>query len=536
MALDLDKEGVFDSSEPVKEAAVIAELGHLSNGEDHELTIRQALKTQTASVMWALFAAWTILLAAYDSSAAGLYLSIPKFREDFGNPYEGDYVLPASWQSAFAAAPVATAIIGALTSAAISDVIGRKYTVMGSLVISYAAISLEMVATTDAQFFGAEFMNGFSVGTLGTVCVTYIGEVAPLPLRGVLNCITGMAYTIAPFFTSIILQFVGTLDTRWAYRSLFVSQYGFAFVSTVFVIFMPESPWWLVQKEQDERALQSLRKLGHKNGDETKRLAYIKLTLEEVKKETEGVTYFECFRKSNLRRTIIAIAPLSIQALSGVSWMAGYSTYYMELAGYSTYESFTLTVIINVVSIIGNVMSWFLIDRFGRRDLQFWGLFGLTAMLLIAGGLATQTKNTSMIKGVVALIMLYNWWYGVTIGSTAYVLLCEVATSRLRGKTIAIGFGVQNAIYLMWSFVLPYMFNPDEANMGAKVAFVFGGLCVICLVYLYFCQPETTGRSYEELDELFMKRVPARKFKDYITDAEKFSQAATVAQNEELKK
>jgi len=43
---------------------------------------------------------------------------------------------------------------------------------------------------------------------------------------------------------------------------------------------------------------------------------------------------------------------------------------------------------------------------------------------------------------------------------------------------------------------------------------------VLCFIYLYFYQVETAGRSYEELDELFIKKVPAKKFKSYVTDAE----------------
>jgi len=67
----------------------------------------------------------------------------------------------------------------------------------------------------------------------------------------------------------------------------------------------------------------------------------------------------------------------------------------------------------------------------------------------------------------------------------------------------------------MWGFVLPYLFNPDKANLGAKVTFIFGGLSVLCLIYLWLCQPETTGLSYDQLDWLFMNRVPTRKFKLY---------------------
>jgi hypothetical protein len=145
-------------------------------------------------------------------------------------------------------------------------------------------------------------------------------------------------------------------------------------------------------------------------------------------------------------------------------------------------------------------------------------------------------------------MIVYGWFYNITIGSTAYTLLTEVATSRLRVKTISIGIACQSAWYTMWSFTLPYLFNPDKANLGAKVhltlitsyyfcptamlthstqvAFIFGGLSVLCCIYLWFYQPETAGRTYEELDELFMKRIPARKFKGYVTEAESKGQEA----------
>jgi MFS transporter, SP family, general alpha glucoside:H+ symporter len=52
-------------------------------------------------------------------------------------------------------------------------------------------------------------------------------------------------------------------------------------------------------------------------------------------------------------------------------------------------------------------------------------------------------------------------------------------------------------------------------------------MAVLCLIYIYFYQPETTGRSYEELDELYIKKVPAREFKAFVTDAEKQGQEAS---------
>jgi hypothetical protein len=79
------------------------------------------------------------------------------------------------------------------------------------------------------------------------------------------------------------------------------------------------------------------------------------------------------------------------------------------------------------------------------------------------------------LKGAISMILIYCFWYNVTIGATAYTILCETSTSRLRIKTIAIGFALQNALNTMWSFVLPYLFNPDQLNLGGKLGFIFGG-------------------------------------------------------------
>lgn len=285
------------------------------------------------------------------------------------------------------------------------------------------------------------------------------------------------------------------------------------------------SPWWLASKGRTEKALKNLRKLGHSGDEGFKKLALIELTLAQARQETEGVTYLECFRKSNLRRTIISIMPYNIQTFSGISFVAGYFTYYLQLAGYSTSMSYRLQIAQPVVSIVGNIMAALLTDKVGRRNLTVYGFMFLTCLLLITGGLGTGTSQ-AMIEGTVAFILLFSWCYNLSIGSTAFSLLCEVSTARLRVKTIAIGYATQAALNVMWQFTIPYMFNPDKGNLGAKISFVFGGLSLVSIFYLWFFQPETSGRSYQELDEMFAKGVPARKFKTYRTDVQMINETA----------
>ncbi|KAI9155738.1 Alpha-glucosides permease MPH3 [Paramyrothecium foliicola] len=490
-------------------------LAQIGNQDEHAIGKRESARRYPKACFWALFAVWYVLLVSFENQASGNILGIPRFREDFGHLYNGKWTLYANWQSAFSGAPMASAIFGCLGGGYLADKFGRKPVLIGALIVSYAAITMEFVATTNEVFFGGKFLNGFGTGCIATVCVSYIGEVAPLAFRGIFTCLVGFSYTLGPLVSALIVNYTGTLHDRWAYRAVFCAQYGFAAVVTVPIAFMPESPWWLVSKSRPDAALRSLGKLGYTGDDGQKRLSVIQQTLEKIRAETEGVTYLECFRSTNRRRTFISIAPKCMQAFSGITFASSYATYYMQLAGYSTEMSFKLQIVQQVVSMIGSVMSWYLVDHMGRRNLTFYGLLSLTVILLVMGGCATATDNQAAIQTTVAFIMLYCWMYNVSIGAVAFTVLAEVSTSRLRAKTVGIGLAVVNGLNCFWSFVLPYLFNPDKANLGAKVAFIFGGLSVLCLIYLWFELPETAGRTYEELDEMFVKGIPARHFKQY---------------------
>ena len=418
-----------------------------------------------------------------------------------------------------------------------SDLFGRKWLIACGLVVTYASVTVEVVATTMPVFFAGKTANGIALGIYASVAVTYISEVndptgigsvdkililtisqiAPHPLRGVMTALVALAFVFGPFIVTLIVNGTGTESSRWAYRAVFCAQYGVAFFSTIAWPFMPESPWWLMSKNRVEDAVKTFRRFGKSEIHARNQVALIQRTLDESRRETAGASYLECFRRSNLRRTIISIAPLSIQAFCGITWVINYTAYYLQLAGYSAHQSFQIQIAQVVVCMIGNIHSWFLIDRFGRRPVTIYGLAALTTMLLLTGGLAT-VRTHSCTVGTVALLVLYCWVYNLTIGATAYALVGETSTPRLRAKTVAIGLTLQNGLYLMWAFVLPYLFNPDKANLGARVTFIFGGLSVLSLVYLWFYQPETANRSFQELDEMFVKKVPARKFKGYQTE------------------
>ncbi|OQU98578.1 hypothetical protein CLAIMM_04341 isoform 1 [Cladophialophora immunda] len=406
------------------------------------------------AVIWCLYMLWCILANNYAKTAGQSVLGIPQFRKDFGSAYGGNYVLSAKWQSAYYGAPQAAAVMGALSAAWIADKVGRRLALGFVFAVRLTSVTLEFIATTNYIFFAGRFLGGFSTGGTNSLCMAYIGEITPLPLRGVLTAAVPISLITGALSSALVVNFTGNQSTRWAYRIAFVSGYGFMGIAAAVLPFMPESPWYLVSHGKDKKAMKALKRIGYStDADAQLKMAEIKRVLAKTKEETSGATYMECFRRSNLRRTIIAAMPLTIQTFSGVAFVGSYTTYYQQLAGYSTAASFHLFIVQQVLSGAGNICSWFLVDRVGRRPLTIWGMVMLTLILLITGGLAVSGTPPA-IKGTIALLQLFSFVYNATIGATAFTILTEIPTARLRAKTASISVGLQSALFVshnIWS-------------------------------------------------------------------------------------
>jgi SP family general alpha glucoside:H+ symporter-like MFS transporter len=131
-------------------------------------------------------------------------------------------------------------VVACLVTGQIADWIGRRYTLLIALIISFIAIAIEFIATTNPVFFAGKLIQGLSIGIIATMMVGYVGEIAPLKLRGILTCFLGVSYGIGPLVAFIIIKYTGGVETRWAYRTIFCSQWGFATVATVAWPWMPE--------------------------------------------------------------------------------------------------------------------------------------------------------------------------------------------------------------------------------------------------------------------------------------------------------
>ena len=115
-------------------------------------------------------------------------------------------------------------------------------------------------------------------------------------------------------------------------------------------------------------------------------------------------------------------------------------------------------------------------------------------------------------------LLVWNFTFDWSVGPVAYAIFCEVSATRVRSKTIAVATAIQAIVGIIMTVAIPYLINPDEANLRGKLGFFFGGLSLPCLVWCYFRVPEMKDRTYEELDLMFERNVPTRQFKTYVVE------------------
>lgn len=104
--------------------------------------------------------------------------------------------------------------------------------------------------------------------------------------------------------------------------------------------------------------------------------------------------------------------------------------------------------------------------------------------------------------------------------SMGYPIAAEISSYRLRAKTLSVGVITQTVTAWLTQFIVPYIYNVDSGNLGARTGFVFAGLSVLLIIGTWYIVPETTGLTMEEIDKAYMDKVPVRAFQTRIGSGE----------------
>ncbi|KAI9568717.1 maltose permease, partial [Boletus coccyginus] len=485
---------------------------------EHALTPLQAMRTYWRAFLWCMFMCIGALLWGYDAQVSGGLLGVPQFRADFGYVLDGQPILPASWQSAFNSVSSIGGMFGGLSLGWFSDRFGRRGAVAFACGVSTVAVLIQFLTPKHGNWvlLVGKLINGFALGMFVSCAGSYCAEVSPLALRGVTTATVSLWITReSSFMSNVVIRGTGNRTDVYAYRLPFALQWIFPFILLIGLPFAPESPWWLVRQRRHEDAEKVLIHLGGPTIDAKRQRQQIQETIELENSYAATSTYVDCFRGENLKRTTVAMMVFVLQQGAGVIFVLGYSTYFFELAGFATSNAFDLGVGVTAIGIVGNLMTFYTVNRLGRRFIFNWGMVACTVILLLIGFIWIWNANPKAKWAVSAFTIIYNFVFATSIGPLGYVLFAEVSSSKLRSKTIGIGILTNALCGMIANIVTPYLVNPDEANLGGYVGFIFGGLAFSGTVWAYFFIPETRGRTVHELDLLYEKRVPARHFASY---------------------
>ncbi|CZR59493.1 probable maltose permease [Phialocephala subalpina] len=446
---------------------------------EHQMTFFEAVKLYPGAVGWSIFSLG-IIMTAFDPQLLGNLYATPAFQKDFGYLFEGDYIISAAWQ----------------TGLGMGNPIGQC-TFAACVVLTAGCIFIQFFARSLNVLLAGELLGGLILGCYATIAPAYASEVCLIALRGVLTAFINLCFVMGQLIANGVIAGTSQLDTHWAYSTPFAAQWFWPLVILIGMPFAPESPWWLVRKGRIDDAEKSLKKLSSAGFD-------------------ARPSYWDCFKPINRRRTEISVGVYTIQVFSGI-YLVGYATYFFQLAGLPTDKAFDMGVGYLAVGFVGTLASWFL-SKVGRRRIYIYGIAVLTVMMFLIGFLDCAPHHSDR-PGIIwtqsVFMIIWNGIYDLTIGPVCFVIICEVSATKVRAKTIAIATAVQAVMGIVMTVAIPYMINPDQANMRGKLGFFFGGLSLISFVWAYFRVPETVGRTYEELDIMFEKKLPTRAFKTY---------------------
>ncbi|RKF79681.1 Maltose permease MAL31 [Golovinomyces cichoracearum] len=481
-----------------------------------ELTALQALRAYKPAVLWSVMVCMCAVMEGYDTILIPNFYAFPAFAAKYGTYDEKTDTnqLTAAWQVALGNAAGIGAFFGIMANGILVSWFGHKKVLLASLLVLTFLNTITFVAQNTLVLFLGELLCGLPWGIIATIAPAYSSEVLPLPLRTYLTSYTNICFIIGQIFAAGSLDGFLSVKGSWSYRGAFALQWVWILFIFPVLLFMPESPWRLVRLGkigEAEDILARLQSKGHR--DKIKEtLAMIIRTNSDEGQLLKGIDYRDCFRGTERRRTEIACMAAAGQMLAGLIF-AYSATYFYQQIHLSTSNIYRLNLGGSLLSLFSALVSWFFITPYvGRRKIYFSGMSALSVILFLIGFLGIDGSDKVVPILQATLIFLWISIFQISAGQLGWAIPAEVGSTRLRQKTICLARGFFHIINLLGKIVEPYFMNPTQLNLKGFTAFFWGGTSLLTAIWIYFRLPETKDRSFEELNNLFARNVPTRKF------------------------
>jgi SP family xylose:H+ symportor-like MFS transporter len=351
------------------------------------------------------------------------------------------------------------------------------------------------------SFIVYRIIGGVGVGLASMLSPMYIAEISPAAKRG--NLVSWNQFAI--IFGMLVVYFVNWSISKqgneawlheFGWRWMFFSETIPGVIFLVLLLFVPESPRWLVMQHKEEKAFEILSKI---NG---KQIA--NRVLDEIKGSVSGSASSKLFSYGFLI-VVIGILLSVFQQFVGINVVLYYAPEIFKNMGSNTDVSLLQTIIVGAINLTFTVIAIFTVDRYGRRLLMIMGALGM-AVSMLALGFTFYFQNV----GIAALLfmLIYVASFAMSWGPVTWVLLSEIFPNRIRGRAMAVAVAAQWISNYLVSWTFPMMDKSSILNNVFHHGFaywIYGGMGLLAAWFMWKYVPETKGKSLEEMEKLWKR-------------------------------
>ena len=482
-----------------------------------------------------LFASFGGIFFGYDSGYIGGVQGMKYFYQLLDGPTATGL---ASWESSLIVSILsAGTFLGAIMAGDLADFYGRRFTIVLGCCVFIVGVILQVASAGLGLLVAGRLIAGFGIGFVSAIIILYMSEIAPRKFRGAIVSGYQFCVTIGLLLAACVTYGTENLTESSSYRIPIGLQMLWAIILGAGLCFLPESPRFFVKKGKIEQARNALARV--RGQDPTS--DYIEYELNEIMANAEyerraipDTTYIgswlNCFSGSvfkaisNLRKTILGASLQMMQQWTGVNFVFYFSTIFLQSTG-AISNVFLMSLIFTLVNVVSTPISFWLVERFGRRSMLIWGAIGMTICEFIVGIIgvtigfnythidstgASVANNIAAVNAQIAFIAIYIFCFATTWGPAAWVLIGEIFPLPIRSRGVALSTSSNWLWNCIIAVITPYLVGVNEGNLRSSVFFLWGSLCFSCLFYAYFLVPETKGLTLEQVDQM-LDEVSPRK-------------------------
>jgi sugar porter (SP) family MFS transporter len=404
---------------------------------------------------------------------------------------------------------LAGSIFGVLVVGVLSDKFGRKKTMMISAILFLASGIGCAVSNNFDQLVIYRIIGGIGIGMVSIISPLYISEVAITQYRGRLVSLYQLAITIgflgAYLVNYKLLQIAGSgisfsndllskIFVSEVWRSMLGMESLAAFIFFLIIFFIPESPRWLITKQNDNRAMFILSDIYRDKLEARKQVDEVKQQLTSEQQSNWRLLIHPPFFKALLIGMAIAI----LGQFMGVNAVLYYGPTIFKNSGMSNGDSLFYQVLVGLVNALTTILALVIIDKVGRKKLVYYGVSGMVVSLILIGLYFLRGEQWG-IPSVVLLVcfLFYIFCCAVSICAVIWVLLSEMYPTLVRGVAMSIaGFALWIGTFLIGQFTPWLLTNLSPAG----TFFLFAVMCIPYILIIWKLVPETAGKSLEEIE------------------------------------